>query len=72
MGKTYTGYLGGLDHAWKNPPAPFNSDFDPKAKDRFEAVTDSMERDGYYADHTREECKAEWRRRYEHLKAEGQ
>ena len=64
---TYTGYLGGFDDAWKHPPAPFNPSFDPKAKERFEAVSKSMEADGYYADHTREECKEEWRRRYELL-----
>lgn len=72
MSQAYTGHLGGFDHAWKNPPAPFNPAFDPKAKDRFEAVTTSMERDGYYAAHTRAECKAEWARRYERLKAAGQ
>lgn len=67
MTKEYTGYLGGLTNQWKSPPAPFNPKFDPKASARYEAVTKSMERDDFYADHTREECKVEWRRRYEEL-----
>lgn len=33
-------------------------------KSHHEAVTASMEADGFYASHTREECKAEWARRY--------
>lgn len=32
--------------------------------DRFSLVTDSMEADDYYRDHSREECAVEWRRRY--------
>lgn len=71
MTKAYTGHLGFFDHQWKNPPAPFNPAFDPKARGRFETVSSSMERDGYYTGHTREECKVEWARRYEQLKAAG-
>ena len=48
-----------------NPPAPFNPLYDPKAGARYKEVTASMERDNFYATHTREECKAEWGRRYE-------
>lgn len=65
---TYTGYLGGLDYHWKNPPAPFNPLYDPGAKARYAAVTKSMEEDDFYASHTREECRLEWRRRYDALK----
>lgn len=68
---TYTGYTGGLDYHWKNPPAPFNPLYDPKAKDRYAAVTASLEADGFYKTHTREECKEEWRKRYEDLKERG-
>ncbi len=53
-----------------NPPAPFNPAYDPKANDRFKRVSKSLEDDGWYANHTREECKAEWHRRYEALKKE--
>jgi hypothetical protein len=50
-----------------NPPAPFNPLYDPKAKDRWAAVTESMVKDDYYATHTRAQCKEEWSRRYENL-----
>ena len=49
----------------KNPPAHFNPDFNPKAKDVWGKVTQSMEDDNFYASHTREECAAEWKKRYE-------
>lgn len=52
-------------------PAPFNPHYDPKSKDRYKAVSDSMTRDNYYADHTRAQCAAEWKRRYDKLKQEG-
>lgn len=51
-----------------NPPAPFNPDFDPNAAERYRRVTKSMEADRLYETHTREECKAEWGRRYDELK----
>jgi hypothetical protein len=51
-------------------PATFNPQFDPKAKARSAQVSASMEADGFYDKHTREECKAEWRRRYDALKAQ--
>lgn len=54
------------DHVF--PPAPFNPSYDPKANERSKAVSDSMESDNFYATHTREECKAEWGRRYDELK----
>lgn len=53
---------------WRNPPPPFNQDYDPQAKARYAQVTASMEADDYYAGHSREECRDEWRRRYEALK----
>jgi len=52
---------------WRNPPPPFNPDADPRARDKFAAVTASMERDDFYTTHTREECRIEWRRRYDAL-----
>lgn len=51
-----------------NPPEPFNPDADPKAGARYRKVTESMEADCFYAAHTREECKAEWGRRYDLLR----
>jgi hypothetical protein len=68
---SYDCYLGGFDHEHKNPPAPFNPDFDPKAKERYANVTKSMEADDYYANHTREECRVEWAKRYDFLKING-
>jgi hypothetical protein len=54
-----------------NKPAPFNPDFDPKASERFHKVSASMMDDNFYANHTREECKVEWRRRYDEFKKKG-
>ena len=51
-----------------NPPPPFNEDFDPKAEERYRKVTESMQADDFYANHSREECKEEWRRRYDERK----
>ncbi len=48
-----------------NPPAPFNPLYDANAQDRYARVTKSMEDDNYYEGHSREECKAEWARRYD-------
>lgn len=67
--KEYTGWLGPMDYQWKNPPQPFNPSYDPKAEERYRKVTESMQADGYYSNHTREQCKVEWARRYEELKA---
>lgn len=67
----HTGWLGPFDYWHRNKPEPFNPAFDPKAGARYKAVTASMEADDYYASHSREECAAEWRRRYDSLKAEG-
>ena len=60
-----------MDNEWINPPKPFNSRFDPKASDRYQAVTDSLEADGFYANHTRQECADEWQRRYDAAKTAG-
>lgn len=68
-GKVYTGWLGPMDYYHCNQPAPFNPDFDHKAKGRYVTVTNSMEADGYYSDHTLEECGIEWARRYAAYKA---
>lgn len=69
MATKYTGYLGGFDFEHKNPPAPFNPDADPRAEARYREVTASMQNDQFYDHHSREECKAEWARRYDALKA---
>jgi hypothetical protein len=61
-------YCGLFTEQWRNPPKPFNPDFDPKAKDRYAQVTASMEADDYYSHHTRKECAKEWRTRYDALK----
>lgn len=68
----YSGYLGPFDYWHRNKPAPFNPAFDPKADARRAKVTASMEADGFYSAHTREECAAEWRRRYDQLKSRGE
>lgn len=62
-------YCGMFTNDWNNPPKPFNPLFDPLAKQRYGDVSKSMEEDGFYDNHTRAECKAEWRLRYETLKA---
>ena len=66
----YTGWLGPFNFWHRNKPLPFNPAFDPKAADRRRRVTASMEADGFYASHTRSECAAEWRRRYDTQKLE--
>ena len=71
MAKEYNCYLGGFDYEWRNPPPPFNPLFDPMAAARYQAVSDSMESDGFYANHTRGQCAKEWRARYDNLKAGG-
>ncbi len=68
--KAYTGWLGPMDHEWKYPPPAWNPDYDPKAKARYARVSASMEKDGFYDNHSREECATEWRRRYDKLKEE--
>jgi hypothetical protein len=67
----YTG-VGAFANEWRNPPAPFNPDYDPGAKARYAAVTASMKADDFYRSHTREECKDEWSRRYDALRAKSQ
>lgn len=54
-----------------NPPPPFNPEFNPSSVDWFREVAHSMEMDGFYDGHSREECSIEFRRRYEILKAGG-
>ena len=64
-------YCGGFTNEWRNPPKGFNLDFDPKAKARYASVSKSMEDDDFYDCHTREECKIEWRKRYDERKNNG-
>ena len=57
-------------HIWKYGPVQargFNPDYNPNWKQIREQTTASMEEDGYYDTHTREECAAEWKRRYEEI-----
>lgn len=66
------GCCNGYGEYWRKHLTPIlNPDFDPKSKLRYSAVTSSMVKDRYYSSHTREECKAEWRKRYEELKNNG-
>ena len=66
------GYVGPFTFWHNNQPKPFNPDYDPKAKARYAKVTESMEKDGFYDNHTRQECAAEWRKRYDELKEKGE
>ena len=59
-----------FDDLHEHPPAPFNPDYDSQAATKYAQVVAGLEDDGWYANHTREECKAEWRRRYESLTEE--
>ena len=61
-------YCGMFTYQWNHPPAPFNPDYDPGAAGRYEQVSRSMEADGFYDTHTREECAVEWGKRYDKLK----
>lgn len=67
MTKARADHRGFFAYHHDNPPPPFNPEADPRAKDRYRAVTSSMQDDRFYDNHTREECKAEWGRRYEQL-----
>lgn len=50
------------------PPAPFNPDSNAQqAAKRYSQVTASLEADNFYQTHSREECKAEWAKRYASL-----
>ena len=51
----------------ENPPAAF----DPLARARGVEVVMQMEADGFYDNHTRQECAIEYHKRYEKLKGEG-
>ena len=53
---------------WRNPPPPFNPQYDPLAAARYAKVTASMEDDRFYDAHSREECRVEWGRRYDDFK----
>ena len=55
---------------WQSPPAPFNPAFNPLAKSWGDKAAASMKADGFYDTHTREDCKAEYARRYDLNKAE--
>ena len=59
-----------FEYQHTNPPAPFNPDFDPGAKARYAKVSESMEADKYYDNHSRQQCATEWARRYDVLKGE--
>lgn len=54
----------------RNPPGPFNPNYNPNWKEIQKRVTSSMEADGFYDNHTREECSAEYRRRWDEIKSE--
>ncbi len=48
-----------------NPPKGFNPSFNPKASEISREVVKSMEADGFYTRHSREECSLEYRKRYD-------
>ena len=50
-----------------NPLPPLNPEFTPESVEWYREVAHSMEMDGFYDKHTREECAAEWRRRFNRL-----
>lgn len=55
-------------NSWKYGPVELrglNPEFKPWAEQARNMTTDSMEHDKFYDEHTREECAAEWRKRYE-------
>lgn len=54
-----------------NPPPPFNPEFNANSVGWFREVAHSMEMEGFYDNHSREECSEEFRRRYDILKAGG-
>ena len=68
----YDDHRGYFAYEHENPPKPFNLEFDPNAAARYAKVSASMEFDNYYSNHTREECKVEWARRYEVLIENGE
>lgn len=47
----------------QEPPEPFNPDYDPYAATLMRAVAASMEADGFYDNHSLDECAAEVSRR---------
>jgi hypothetical protein len=52
-----------FEHTHANPPASFNPSYCACAGKRLNAVTEAMEAEGYYNNHTREQCAAEIKRR---------
>lgn len=65
---SHTGWLGPFDYWHRNKPRPFNPEYDARARDWGRTASASMEADHFYATHTRAECAAEWRRRYDAAK----
>lgn len=61
----YSKLAGYFEKLHENPPPAFNPDYNPNAKSAWGVVIKSMEDDGFYSNHTREECASEFKRRYE-------
>lgn len=57
--------MGIFDYWHDHPPPPFNPLFKPYAAAVGHAVAEAMSEEGFYQTHTREECAAEYRRRYD-------
>lgn len=57
-----------FEHLHNNPYPPLNPEYDPRAKNWSLEATQSMEQEGFYDTHSREECAIEWRRRFDFLK----
>jgi hypothetical protein len=62
-------HCGPLHNAHRRLPRPFNPLADANAERRYAATTASLQADDFYANHTREECRVEWARRYDEFKA---
>jgi hypothetical protein len=57
------------DQHWNFPPSPFNPLFDERAAGWHQKVIDSMQTDGLYETMEIPERKAEFRKRYDAVKA---
>lgn len=53
----------------ENPPAPFNPSYNPKSQEWSDKASKKMLSQGFYDNHTLEECAKEYRRLYDKFKA---
>lgn len=57
-----------FDYYHKNPPKPFNPDYDPRASRWYAETTKSLEVEGFYKSGTPTSRKDGWGRRYAEIK----